>query len=125
MWRICGLFRFNGEEYPTRLIALDMPEISGQQLISVDSLDVALMTKDGCYVSEEARAIDEEVSLYEGNSLPLLASLLQLERGVRHGKDSRHKNCKMYNCCAYTLLLLQQRCCPHLFADVQSDHDSA
>ena len=95
VWRICGLFRFNGEEYPTRLIALDMPEISGQQLISVDSLDVALMTKDGCYVSEEARAIDEEVSLHEGNSLPLLASLLQ------------------------------QRCCPHLFADVQSDHDSA
>ena len=73
------MFRFNGEEYPTRLIALDMPEISGQQLISV----------------EEARAIDEEVSLHEGNSLPLLASLLQ------------------------------QRCCPHLFAGVQSDHDSA
>ena len=58
------MFRFNGEEYPTRLIALDMPEISGQQLISVDSLDVALMTKDGCYVSEEARAIDEEVFFY-------------------------------------------------------------
>ena len=58
------MFRFNGEEYPTRLIALDMPEISGKQLISVDSLDVALMTKDGCYVSEEARAIDEEVFFY-------------------------------------------------------------
>ena len=58
------MFRFNGEEHPTRLIALDMPEISGQQLISVDSLDVALMTKDGCYVSEEARAIDEEVFFY-------------------------------------------------------------
>ena len=58
------MFRFNGEEYPTRSIALDMPEISGQQLISVDSLDVALMTKDGCYVSEEARAIDEEVFFY-------------------------------------------------------------
>ena len=58
------MFRFYGEEYPTRLIALDMPEISGQQLISVDSLDVALMTKDGCYVSEEARAIDEEVFFY-------------------------------------------------------------
>ena len=58
------MFRFNGEEYPTRLIALDMPEISGQQLISVDSLDVAHMTKDGCYVSEEARAIDEEVFFY-------------------------------------------------------------
>ena len=59
-----GLFKFEGEEYPTRLIALDMPEISGQQLISVDSLDVALMTKDGCYVSEKARAIDEEVFFY-------------------------------------------------------------
>ena len=58
------MFRFNGEDYPTRLIALDMSEISGQQLISVDSLDVALMTKDGCYVSEEARAIDEEVFFY-------------------------------------------------------------
>ena len=64
MWGIFGLFRFNGEDYPTRLIALDMLEISGQQLISVDSLDVALMTKDGCYVSEEARAIDEEVFFY-------------------------------------------------------------
>ncbi|MBQ2136390.1 MAG: hypothetical protein II430_00360 [Selenomonas sp.] len=39
-------------------------DISGQQLISVDSLEVALMTKDGCYVSEEARAIDEEVFFY-------------------------------------------------------------
>lgn len=58
------MFRFNGEEYPTRLIALDMPEISGQQVISVDSLDIALMTKDDCYVSEEARAIDEEVFFY-------------------------------------------------------------
>ena len=58
------MFRFNGEDYPTRLIALDMPEISGQRLISVDSLDVALMAKDGCYVSEEARAIDEEVFFY-------------------------------------------------------------
>ena len=58
------MFRFNGEDYPTRLIALDMHETSGQQLISVDSLDVALMTKDGCYVSEEARAIDEEVFFY-------------------------------------------------------------
>ncbi|WP_303841853.1 hypothetical protein [Selenomonas ruminantium] len=58
------MFRFNGEDYPTRLIALDMPEISGQRLISVDSLDVALMTKDGCYVSEEARDIDEEVFFY-------------------------------------------------------------
>ena len=58
------MFRFNGEEYPTRLIALDMPEISGQQLISVDSLDVALMTKDGCYVSEEARAVDEKIFVY-------------------------------------------------------------
>ena len=58
------MFRFNGEDYPTRLIALDMPEISGQQLISVDSLDVALMTKDGCYVSEEARAVDEKIFVY-------------------------------------------------------------
>ena len=58
------MLNFDGKEYPTRLVALDMPEISGQQLISVDSLDVALMTKDGCYVSEEARAIDEEVFFY-------------------------------------------------------------
>lgn len=59
-----ALLNFDGEEYPTRLIALDMPNLSGYQLICVDSLDVALMTKDGCYVSEEARAIDEEVFFY-------------------------------------------------------------
>ncbi len=58
------MLNFDGEEYPTRLIALDMPNLSGYQLICVDSLDVALMTKDGCYVSEEARAIDEEVFFY-------------------------------------------------------------
>lgn len=33
-------------------------------MISVDSLDVALMTKDGCYVSEEARAVDEKIFVY-------------------------------------------------------------
>lgn len=59
-----GLLRFEGEDYPTRLIAFDMPEISGKHLISVDSLDVALMTKDGCYVSEEARAVDEKIFVY-------------------------------------------------------------
>ena len=50
---------FDGEEYPARLI-----DISGKRLISIDRLDVALMTKDGCYVSEEARAIDEGIFLY-------------------------------------------------------------
>lgn len=50
---------FDGEEYPARLI-----DVSGKRLISIDRLDVALMTKDGCYVSEEARAIDEGIFLY-------------------------------------------------------------
>jgi hypothetical protein len=49
---------FDGEEYPARL------DVSGKRLISIDRLDVALMTKDGCYVSEEARAIDEGIFLY-------------------------------------------------------------
>lgn len=64
-----GLLNFDGKEYPTRLIALDMPDLSGYQLISVDRLDVALMTRDGCYVSEEARAIDEEVFFYVPDSM--------------------------------------------------------
>ena len=63
------LLNFDGKEYPTRLIALDMPDLSGYQLISVDRLDVALMTRDGCYVSEEARAIDEEVFFYVPDSM--------------------------------------------------------
>lgn len=50
---------FDGEEYPARLI-----DVSGKRLISIDRLDVALMTKDGSYVSEEARAIDEGIFLY-------------------------------------------------------------
>ena len=63
------MLRFDGKEYPTRLIALDMPAFTGDQLISVDSLDVALMTRDGCYVSEEAQAIDEEVFFYVPESM--------------------------------------------------------
>ena len=63
------MLNFDGKEYPTRLIALDMPDISGYQLISVDRLDVALMTRDGCYVSEKARAIDEEVFFYVPDSM--------------------------------------------------------
>ena len=55
---------FAGEEYPARLIDVDIPNYSGKQLVSIDRLDVALMTKDGGYVSEEARAIDEGVFLY-------------------------------------------------------------
>ena len=38
-------------------------------MISVDRLDVALMTKDGQYVSEEARAIDEGILLYVPGNL--------------------------------------------------------
>ena len=60
---------FNGEEYPARLINVDIPNFSGKRLISIDRLDVALMTKDGCYVSEEARAIDEDVFLYVPESI--------------------------------------------------------
>ena len=60
---------FNGEEYSARLINVDIPNFSGKRLISIDRLDVALMTKDGCYVSEEARAIDEDVFLYVPESI--------------------------------------------------------
>ena len=55
---------FAGMEYPARLLELDFPNLSGEHMISVDRLDVALMTKDGRYVSEEARAIDEGILLY-------------------------------------------------------------
>lgn len=55
---------FDGEEYPARLI-----DISGKRLISIDRLDVALMTKDGCYVSEEARSIDEGIFFYVPESM--------------------------------------------------------
>jgi hypothetical protein len=56
--------KFDGEDYPARLI-----DVSGKRLISIDRLDVALMTKDSCYVSEEARAIDEGVFLYVPESM--------------------------------------------------------
>ena len=56
--------KFDGKDYPARLI-----DVSGKRLISIDRLDVALMTKDGCYVSEEARAIDEGVFLYVPESM--------------------------------------------------------
>ena len=55
---------FDGEEYPARLI-----DISGKRLISIDRLDVAIMTKDGCYVSEEARSIDEGIFFYVPESM--------------------------------------------------------
>ena len=55
---------FAGMKYPARLLELDFPNLSGEHMIAVDRLDVALMTKDGRYVSEEARAIDEGILLY-------------------------------------------------------------
>lgn len=61
--------RFDGIDYPARLIEVDLPNISGTHMIAVDRLDVALMTKDGCYVSEEARAIDEGIFLYVPDKL--------------------------------------------------------
>ena len=61
--------RFDGIEYPARMLDLELPNISGTHMISVDRLDVALMTKDGHYVSEEARAIDEGILLYVPDNL--------------------------------------------------------
>ena len=61
--------KFDGVEYPARLLDLELPNISGKYMISVDRLDVALMTKDGQYVSEEARAIDEGILLYVPGNL--------------------------------------------------------
>ena len=60
---------FDGIEYPARLLDLELPNISGKHMISVDRLDVALMTRDGHYVSEEARAIDEGILLYVPDNL--------------------------------------------------------
>ena len=60
---------FDGVEYPARLLDLELPNISGKYMISVDRLDVALMTQDGHYVSEEARAIDEGILLYVPDNL--------------------------------------------------------
>ena len=61
--------KFDGVEYPARLLDLELPNISGKYMISVDRLDVTLMTKDGQYVSEEARAIDEGILLYVPGNL--------------------------------------------------------
>ena len=61
--------KFDGVEYPARLLDLELSNISGKYMISVDRLDVALMTKDGQYVSEEARAIDEGILLYVPGNL--------------------------------------------------------
>ena len=61
--------RFDGIDYPARLLEINLPNISGTHMISVDRLDVALMTKDGYYVSEEARAIDEGIFLYVPDKL--------------------------------------------------------
>lgn len=61
--------RFDGIDYPARLLEVDLPNISGKHMISVYRLDVALMTKDGQYVSEEARAIDEGIFLYVPDKL--------------------------------------------------------
>ena len=61
--------RFDGIDYPARLLEINLPNISGTHMISVDRLDVALMTKDGHYVSEEARAIDEGIFLYVPDKL--------------------------------------------------------
>lgn len=63
------IIKFDGVEYPARLLDLELPNISGKYMISVDRLDVALMTKDGQYVSEEARAIDEGILLYVPGNL--------------------------------------------------------
>ena len=61
--------KFDSVEYPARLLDLELPNISGKYMISVDRLDVALMAKDGQYVSEEARAIDEGILLYVPGNL--------------------------------------------------------
>ncbi len=55
---------FGGKEYPAKSIFVDVDGICGERLISVDSLEVALMTKDGAYVSEEARSIDEDIFFF-------------------------------------------------------------
>ncbi len=56
--------KFNGKEYPARMILLDMEEYTDPLIVSVDSLDVALMTEEGDYVSSKARAIDESIFFY-------------------------------------------------------------
>ena len=55
---------FDGKEYPAKSILVDVDGTCEECLISVDSLDVALMTKDGAYVSEEARGIDEDIFFF-------------------------------------------------------------
>ena len=54
------MINFQGKEYLAREISIDMKEY----VVSIDTLDVALMTKDGSYVSDEARAIDEGIFFY-------------------------------------------------------------
>ena len=56
--------KFDGKEYPARMILLDMEDYTSPLIVSVDSLDVALMTEDGDYVSSRARAVDESIFFY-------------------------------------------------------------
>ena len=56
--------KFDGKEYPARMILLDMEDYTSPLIVSVDILDVALMTEEGDYVSSKARAIDESIFFY-------------------------------------------------------------
>lgn len=66
--------KFNGLEYP--IINMDIS--IGTVAISVESLNEKLMTKDGDYVSEKARHIDELIYYYvEDRNITLSHELIQ------------------------------------------------
>lgn len=47
---------FDGKKYPVKYVC--------GNLVSTESLDEAIMTNDGEYVSEEARRIDEQIDFF-------------------------------------------------------------
>ena len=55
---------FDSKEYPARRIFLNIEGYVDPLLISVESLNEALMTEDGSYVSDKAQEIDETIFFY-------------------------------------------------------------
>lgn len=58
---VITLIKFNGKEYPTKL--LNIPNF-GEMLVSVESLEKSLHNAEGFYVSDEAQVIDEKIFFF-------------------------------------------------------------
>lgn len=54
---VVSKIKFKGAKYPIREISFPF----GERMISVEKLNTALMNKNGGYVSEHAKVIDEHI----------------------------------------------------------------